>query len=45
MAKAAKKSTPKTREKPLHVKGSFLDIVKAAVKHREKNTAKKNKEG
>jgi hypothetical protein len=46
MAKAVKKAKPK-KERPakydekLAVKGSFLDIVKASVKHAENNSAKK----
>ena len=40
-----KKATPKKKrgeyEKPLKVNGSFLDIVKASVKHADKNSAPK----
>ena len=50
MAKASKKKaevpTPKKRGKyddKLAVKGSFLDIINAAVEHREKKTAPKKK--
>jgi len=46
MAKAEKKATPKKRgeyEEPLKVSGSFMDIMKAAVKHRDKNIPAKKK--
>jgi hypothetical protein len=45
MAKAAKKKEePKKRGKyneKLQVKGSFMDIITASVKHAEKNSGKK----
>ena len=48
MAKAVKKEKPKLNrpdhyEERLVVNGSFTDIIKAAVKHRENNIAKKKK--
>jgi hypothetical protein len=46
MAKAAKPKKPRSDkyDKPLAVKGSFLDIIKASVKDAENKTADK-KEG
>lgn len=48
MAKASKpkKSTKKrgNYEQPLQVNGSFMDIMNAAVKHREANVKKKKSE-
>ena len=49
MAKAVKKSKPKSNrpdhyEERLVVNGSFMDIIKAAVKHTKANTPKKKKE-
>jgi hypothetical protein len=46
MAKAVKKAKPKKDrggkyDEKMAVKGSFLDIVKASVKHAENNSAKK----
>ncbi|HTC00163.1 MAG TPA: hypothetical protein VK705_05725 [Ferruginibacter sp.] len=47
MAKAVKKAKPK-KERPakydekLAVNGSFLDIMKAAAKHAQNNSAKKS---
>jgi len=46
MAKAVKKNKPKkgrgNYDEKLAVTGSFLDIMKAAVKHANNNSAKKN---
>ena len=46
MAKAEKKKPDEKKKRgkydeKLAVEGSFMDIMKSAVKHREKNTAKK----
>lgn len=47
MAKAAKKATePKKRgnyDEKLQVNGSFMDIMKAAVKHADNNSKAKKK--
>jgi hypothetical protein len=45
MAKTAKKKPaakhPDKYEKPLQVNGTFMDVIKAAVKHTKANTPKK----
>ena len=47
MAKAAKKKDDSkkrgTYEEPLQVNGSFMDIMKAAVKHADNNSKSKKK--
>ena len=48
MAKAAKKEKPQSNrpdhyEDRLVVNGTFMDIIKAAVKHRANNVAKNKK--
>ncbi len=46
MSKGDKKSAPKKRgnyEKPLVVKGSFMDIMGAAIKDADKKSAPKKK--
>lgn len=47
MAKAVKKAVPRKKrgeyEQPLKVKGTFMDIMQAAVKHRDKNIPAKKK--
>ncbi|WP_161499249.1 hypothetical protein [Flavipsychrobacter stenotrophus] len=48
MAKAVKKKAPVkkergTYEEPLTVNGSFMDIMKAAVKHADNNSKSKKK--
>ncbi len=48
MAKAEKKAIekkprPEKYEKPLQVKGTFMDVINVAVKHTKANTPKNKK--